>query len=149
VFWLCACETREDGSGDDAYAYFARLHRAGQLCPAKADYTRIKAELFARVITASRNNAANLIRDAHARSGRDLPFMLADEVQGRLHASSDDELWIAISRQPATAPDWLNDRLVMLIFAAFDEAVSATESEQRADWPTGDLAYHEVAKFFL
>jgi hypothetical protein len=149
VFWLCAAETREEGSADDAYEHFERLHRTGELLPAAKDYTRLKAERLARVFSAAQEDATRLIRAAQARAGRDLPFVLANEVSGRLHATEDDELWVAISRQPASNAAWLTDKAVFVIFAAFQLAAGATAEEQRIDWPDGDLAYHEVAKFFL
>ena len=98
VFWLCAAETREEGSVDDAYEHFARLHDAKRLLPEHRDALRLKGESIARLVAVARDEAPRLVADARNRVGRDMPFLLAGEVRGRVHASSDDELWVAVSR---------------------------------------------------
>lgn len=44
VVWLCAVRRREEGSDDDAFKWFAELHRAGRLLPTEDDHLRDHAE---------------------------------------------------------------------------------------------------------
>lgn len=149
VFWLCAAETREEGSNDDAYEHFERLHVAGKLLPEKRDLVRLRGEEIARTVASAQKEAPRLVADARNRPGRDTPFALSGGVGGRVHASAPDELWVAVSRARASSPQWLSERVVLLVFAAFSSAAGASVEEQRVDWPDGDLAYHEIARFFV
>ena len=40
IFWLCAARRRAEGSEDDAFEWFAELHRQGTLLPTEDDYLR-------------------------------------------------------------------------------------------------------------
>ena len=50
IVWLCAVRRREEGSDDDAFAWFADLHtRGGQLLPSEDDRLRDLAEAAIRL----------------------------------------------------------------------------------------------------
>ena len=44
VVWLCAVRRRVEGSDDDAFRWFANLHKSGRLLPTDDDRLRDKAE---------------------------------------------------------------------------------------------------------
>ncbi len=50
VVWLCAVRRREEGSDDDAFAWFAELHQDGRLLPTDDDRLRDRAEEAVRSV---------------------------------------------------------------------------------------------------
>ena len=59
IVWLCAVHRREEGSDDDAYAWFADLGAAGRLLPCDDDRLRDRAEAVIRLSAGFRPNCCS------------------------------------------------------------------------------------------
>lgn len=148
-FWLCAGAQREEGSGEDAYEQFAALHRAQRLLPDKDDLLRDALERNARIIDAASNSIDSALAEAFDRRGHDVAISFADLIDARLHvAASGEEVWVAIATQ-ATDGRFVEERLRDVLFGLVLTAVEAELWEPRADWPSGELAWFEVARLGL
>lgn len=148
-FWLCAAAQREAGSPDDAYEFFAALHAAGRLLPDNDDRLRDALERNARVIDAAAAEIPALLERASARRGRDVTARFGELVDTRLHVSPvGDEVWVAIATQAADGR-FVEERLRDVLFRLVLDAARAEVSEPRADWPSGSLAWFEVARLGL
>ena len=148
-FWLCAGALREQGSGDDAYEHFAALHQAGRLLPDADDQLRDALERNARIIDAAATVIPRALTSALARPGRDVAIRFGDLVDARLHATAArDEIWVAIATQ-AVDGGFVDERLRDVLFRLVFDAAEAELSEPRADWPSGELAWFEVARLGL
>jgi hypothetical protein len=148
-FWLCAGAPREEGSGDDAYELFAALHRAGRLLPDADDRLRDALERNARIIDDATHSIPKALNEALARRGRDLAVRFGGDVDVRLHVTSGgDEIWVAIATQAADGR-FVDDRLRDVLFRLVLDAARAELWEPRADWPSGELAWFEVARLGL
>jgi hypothetical protein len=148
-FWLCAGALREEGSGDDAYELFAALHRAGRLLPDADDRLRDALERNARIIDDATHSIPKGLNEALARRGRDLAVRFGGDVDVRLHVTSGgDEIWVAIATQAADGR-FVDDRLRDVLFRLVLDAARAELWEPRADWPSGELAWFEVARLGL
>lgn len=151
IVWLVAAHTREEGSRDDAYAYFATLHRNGRLLPDDDDHLRDRVESASRVLTAIEDEGAALLRNARAASGHERSALIVGRVEIRIFVdrSSDmEEIWLAVSTRDidgAGVPTRLRD----VIFATFELLAGGGEWEWRADWPTGELRWFERARMGL
>jgi len=146
-FWLCAGAQREEGSGEDAYEIFAALHRAGRLLPDDDDRLRDELERNARII----DDAADLIPSvlADAFNHRDVTACFGGLVDARLHVTvPGEEVWVAIATQ-ATDGRFVEERLRDVLFGLVLDAAEAELWEPRADWPSGELAWFEVARLGL
>ncbi len=148
-FWLCAAAQREVGSPDDAYEFFAALHAAGRLLPDDDDRLRDALERNARVIDAAAAEIPALLARATARRGHDVAVRFGQLVDARLHVSpAGDEVWVAIATQ-AVDGRFVEERLRDVLFRLVFDAARAEVSEPRADWPSGPLAWFEVARLGL
>jgi hypothetical protein len=148
-FWLCAGAQREEGSGADAYESFAALHRAGQLLPDDDNQLRDALERNARIIDDAADTIPSALSDAFERRGRDLVACFGGLVDARLHvAASGEEVWVALSIQ-ATDGRFVEERLRDVLFRLVLDAAEADLWEPRADWPSGELAWFEVARLGL
>jgi hypothetical protein len=148
-FWLCAAAQREAGSPDDAYELFAALHAAGRLLPDDDDRLRDALERNVRVIDSAAAEIPVLLARANARRGRDVTARLGELVDMRLQVSlAGDEVWVAIATQAADGR-FVEERLRDVLFRLVFDVARAEVSEPRADWPSGSLAWFEVARLGL
>jgi hypothetical protein len=148
-FWLCAGAQRAAGSAEDAYEHFIALHNAGRLLPDDDDRLRDALERNARVIDAAAAAIPQALADALAHRGRDVHVHLGEFVDARLHATvAGDEIWVAIATQTADGR-FVDERLRDVLFRVVFDAAGAELWEPRADWPSGELAWFEVARLGL
>jgi hypothetical protein len=148
-FWLCAGAQREDGSGEDAYERFVALHRTERLLPDADDQLRDALERNARIIDAASGSIDSLLAEAFDHRDRDVAISFAGLIDARLHVgASGDEVWVAIATQ-ATDERFVEERLRDVLFGLVLTAAEAELSEPRADWPSGELAWFEVARLGL
>ena len=148
-FWLCAGAHREEGSGEDAYEQFAALHRAQRLLPDKDDLLRDALERNARIIDAARDSIGSALAEALNHRDRDIAISFAGLVDARLHVvTSGEEVWVAIATQ-ATDGRFADERLRDVLFGLVLTAAEAELWEPRGDWPSGELAWFEVARLGL
>ena len=148
-FWLCAGAQREEGSGEDAYVQFAALHRAQRLLPDKEDLLRDALERNARIIDAASDSIDAALAEAFDRRGHDRAISFAGLIGARLHVvASGEEVWVAIATQ-ATDGRFVEERLRDVLFGLVLTAAEADLWEPRADWPSGELAWFEVARLGL
>ena len=148
-FWLCAGALRDDGSNEDAYELFSALHQAGRLLPDEDDRLRDELERNARIIDDASSVIPLALKEAFARPAVDVAVRCAELVDVRLHvASGVEEVWVAISTQ-ASDGRFVEERLRDVLFRLVFDAAEAALSEPRADWPSGELAWFEVARLGL
>lgn len=147
--WLCAGALREAGSSDDAYEVFTALHQSGRLLPEDDDHLRDLLERNVRIIDAATGLIPGALGDAFAGPGRDVKHRIGDLVDVRLHATeAGEEIWVAIATQAADGR-FVDERLRDVLFRLVFDAARAEVGEPRADWPSGDLAWFEVARLGL
>ncbi len=148
-FWLCAAALREAGSADDAYELFTALHTAGRLLPDDDDRLRDALERNTRVIEAAAGEIPSVLAEASASRGHDVSVRLGELIDARFHVSGvSDEVWVAIATQAADGR-LVDERLRDVLFRVVFDAAGAEVSEPRADWPSGPLAWFEVARLGL
>ena len=148
-FWLCAGAQREEGSGEDAYEIFAALHRAERLLPDDDDRLRDELERNARIIDDAADSIPSVLADAFNHRDRDVTACFGGLVDTRLHVTAPgEEVWVAIATQ-ATDGRFVEERLRDVLFGLVLEAAEAELWEPRADWPSGELAWFEVARLGL
>jgi hypothetical protein len=148
-FWLCAGAQRTAGSAEDAYDHFIALHDAGRLLPDDDDRLRYELERTARIIDSAAAAIPEALADALARRSRDIALRLGELVDARLHATAAaDEIWVAIATQAADGR-FIDERLRDVLFRLVFDAAEAELWEPRADWPSGELAWFEVARLGL
>jgi hypothetical protein len=148
-FWLCAGAQREEGSGEDAYERFAALHRAGWLLPDDDDRLRDELERNARIIDPAAGSIASVLTDAFAQTDHDVTTCFGGLVDARLHVTAPgEEVWVAIATQ-ATDGRFVDERLRDVLFGLALEATEAVLWEPRADWPSCELEWFEVARLGL
>jgi hypothetical protein len=150
-FWLCAAAQRAEGSADDAYEHFIALHDTGRLLPDDDDRLRDALEHNARIIDAAAAVIPEALADALGRRGRGVALRFGELVDARLHATAaGDEIWVAIATQAAGGRLVDERRRDVLFRLVFDEADAEAELwEPRADWPSSELAWFEVARLGL
>jgi len=148
-FWLCASAQREENSGEDAYEIFAALHQTGRLLPDDDDRLRDELERNARIIDAAASLIPSVLVDAFANRDRDIAARFGGLIDVRLHVTDPgEEVWVAIATQ-ATDGRFVEERLRDVLFGLVLEAAEADLWEPRADWPSGELAWFEVARLGL
>lgn len=150
-FWLCAGAQREDGSGDDAYEHLVALHDAEQLLPDDDDRLRDAVERNARIIDAATAAIPDALTEARTKPGRDVSVCFGDVINARFQATATgtgDEIWVAIATQAADGR-FVDERLRDVLFRLVFDAAGAALWEPRADWPSGELAWFEVARLGL
>jgi hypothetical protein len=148
-FWLCAGAQREEGSGVDAYEIFAALHRTGRLLPDDDDRHRDELERNARIIDDAADSIPSILTDAFNLPDHDATTRFGGLVDARLHVTAPgEEVWVAIATQ-ATDGRSVEERLRDVLFGLVLDAAEAELWEPRADWPSGELAWFEVARLRL
>lgn len=148
-FWLCAGALRAAGSADDAYEHFIALQAAGRLLPDDDDRLRDALERNARIIDAAAAVIPEALADAFARRCCDIGLRFGNVVDARLHATAaGDEIWVAIATQAADGRV-VDERLRDVLFRLVFDAAEAELWEPRTDWPSGELAWFEVARLGL
>ena len=148
IVWLLGAGGRHEGSPEDAYVNFEELHRAGRLMPAPEDYLRDRVEGAARILNRLAGEANEFLREARAQSGIELFVVLVESVEARLYVELTEgleEIWLAVSTRDRQGRG-VNFRLRDAIFVSFEHAAGRAEWEPRADWPTGELHWFEVAR---
>lgn len=149
VLWLLAIEKREAGSEDDAYAYFAELHRAGQLMPTPNDFLRDRVESVDRLRRAIRIDLRDIL--AASGDGREISTELASWIPVRILVKKTvelEEIWFALATRDQQGQG-IPVRLRDYIFASLEDLTRPAEWEWRTDWPTGNLEWFEVARLGL
>jgi hypothetical protein len=151
IVWLCGVHRREKGSEDDAYAWFARLHAAGELLPSDDDRLRDRAEAVIRLQRGLTAELLQLVEDALARKGVELRADLGQFLPCRvlvLPSHGVEEIWCALSTR-ATQGAQVRDELRDILFAALEAHFPDAIFEVRADWPTGQAEWWETVRLGL
>jgi hypothetical protein len=154
TMWLLAAERRREGAKDDAYEYFADLHRRGQLLPNADDELRLRAELAAEILFAIRDDVVALCTEAIFNLELDQSFVqevrLAGRIPARIWAVPGDvrEIWLAISVREVDG-DYYPTRWRDLIFAVVEEELRPDEWEWVSDFAGTALREHEIGRLYL
>jgi hypothetical protein len=151
IVWLCAVHRREQGSDDDAYAWFANLHVGGQLLPSEDDRLRDRAEAAIRLQRELNAELLHLVDDALAHKGTELATDLGGYLPCRVLVMASggvEEIWCALSSR-ATDRTHVPDRLRDILFAALERHFPDAVFEVRHDWPTGEVGWWEVIRLGL
>lgn len=154
TMWLLAVERRREGAEDDAYEYFADLHRRGQLLPNRDDELRLRAELAAEILVAIRDDVVALCTEATFNLELDQSFAqevnLARRIPARIWAVPGDvrEIWLAISVREADG-DYYPARWRDLIFAVVEEELRPDEWEWVTEFAGTALHEHEIGRLYL
>jgi hypothetical protein len=151
IVWLCAVHRREQGSDDDAYAWFASLHANGRLLPSEDDWLRDRAETVIRLQRALSAEMLRLVDEALVRKGTELAADLGGYLPCRvlvLASRGVEEIWCALSTR-ATDGTNVPARLRDILFATLEHHLSGTVFEVRHDWPTGEVGWWEVVRLGL
>jgi hypothetical protein len=151
IVWLCAVHRREEGSDDDAYAWFARLHASGQLLPSGDDLLRDRAEAAIRLQRGLNAELLGLVDAALSHRGAELAADLGEYLPCRalvVASAGVEEIWCALSSR-ATDGTYVPDRLRDILFAALERHFPDSVFEVRHDWPTGGVGWWEVVRLGL
>jgi hypothetical protein len=151
TFWLLAAGLRRQGSPDDAYAHFTRLHDAGRLLPTPDDAARIRLEAAARRYRRLSAEIPVAVSSARVRAGHCVSVALAGVIPCRMllvKGKACDELWIAVSTVDVGGAG-VEQRTRDIIFALAEQAAGAGEWETVSAWPEGALNWFEVARYGL
>jgi hypothetical protein len=148
VVWLCAVRRREEGSDDDAFEWFADLHRDGRLLPSDDDRLRDQAEEAVRTFRRLREAVFELVDgtrdDPGAEQNTDLDGWLP--ARALVYRSEGvEEIWCAISVR-AVDGSFIRPEVRDLLFAALEEHLSPAVFEARNDWPTGNVGWFEAVR---
>jgi hypothetical protein len=133
VVWLCAVHRRADGSDDDAYVWFAKLHSGDRLLPREDDHLRDRAESALRLFRILADRLQRLLNSAMVRVGVEQTADLGNYLPCRVLVRSSggvQEIWCALSVE---------------LEARFPDAVF----EFRMDWPEGEALWCEVVRLGL
>ena len=146
IVWLCAARAREDGSADDAFAWFADLHAAGRLLPTDDDRRRDRAEAAVRLQRGLTAELLHLFDMAQAASGTEHHAELGDWLPCRLLVIGDDvqEIWCALSLRAGERS--VSPALRDLLFAALESYVAPAIFEARDDWRGDPIEWFEVVR---
>ncbi len=148
VVWLCEVRRRKEGSDDDAFVWFAELHRAGRLLPTEDDRLRDQAEEAVRSCRGPRGALFELVEAARDDPGTDHDTDLDGWLPGRglAHRSEGvEEIWCAISVR-AVDGDFIRRMVRDPLFAALEEHLAPAVFEARNDWLTGDVGWFEAVR---
>jgi hypothetical protein len=149
--WLCAVHRREQGSDDDAYAWFAGLHANGQLLPSSDDRLRDRAEAAIRLQRGLTAELLHLVDEALRRTGTELAADLGGYLPCRvlvIASGGVEEIWCALSSRAADGSH-VRDQLRDILFAALELHFPDAVFEVRRDWPTGEVGWWEVVRLGL
>lgn len=151
IVWLLAVHRREEGSGDDAYAWFAKLHTDGELLPSDDDRLRDRAEAVIRLQRGLTSDLLRLVDDALARTGTELGACLGNYLPCRVlvsYGGDIQEIWCAISVRAADGTN-VGDKLRNILFAALEAHFPDAIFEVRSDWPMGHVGWWEAVRLGL
>jgi hypothetical protein len=151
IVWLCAVHRREEGSDDDAYAWFADLHTAGQLLPCDDDRLRDRAEAAIRLQRRLTSELLQIADQALLRTGTELTADLGRYLPWRvlaLRSGGLEEIWCALSVRAADGTH-IRDGLRDILFAALEMHFPDATFEVRGDWPTGLTGWWEAVRMGL
>lgn len=148
-FWLCGAALREQGSRNDPYELFVALHDAGRLLPDDDDRERDALERDTRILDAAADAIEDALANASSHPGQDVALRLDGLVDVRLHVTAPgEEVWVAIATR-ATDERVVEEILRNVLFRLVFEAAGTEIWEPRSDWPSGQLAWFEVARLGL
>lgn len=142
---------RREGSSNDPFEHFARLHRAGRLLPADDDAARISLECASRLLRELKREIPELVAGARSQPGRSLAAEVANDVPIRLlwaPGAGVIELWVAVGIV-STSGAGTSARVRDMVFALVEQAAGPGEWEATVQWPQGALAWFEVARYGL
>ncbi len=89
------------------------------------------------------------LADVFNHRDRDVTACFGELVDARFHVTAPgEEVWVAIATQ-ATDGRFVEERLRDVLFGLVLAAAEAELWEPRADWPSGELAWFEVARLGL
>lgn len=147
IVWLCAARRREDGSADDAFAWFADLHAKGELLPTVADRLRDRAEAAIRLQRGLTADLLHLFDEARMNKGTEHHANLGDWLPCRVLVIGDEiqEIWCALSVR-ATDEGGVRTAVRDLLFAALENYVAPAVFETRNDWRGGPVEWFEVVR---
>jgi hypothetical protein len=148
IVWLCAVRRREDGSDDDAYEWFEKLHQDGRLLPTDDDRLRDQAEEAIRSFQRLREAVFGLVDGARDDPGTEHDRDLDGWLPARAFVYRSDgveEIWCAISVR-AVDGNFIRPEVRDLLFAAVERHLAPAEFEARNDWPTGDVGWFEAVR---
>jgi hypothetical protein len=151
VVWLCAVHRRQEGSDDDAYTWFAKLHADGKLLPSGDDRLRDRAEAVIRLQRGLTAAMLRLVDDALARKGTELAADLGGYLPCRVLVRGNgkiEEIWCALSARAADGTH-VRDGLRDLLFVALETRFPDAVFEIRADWPGGRADWWEAVRLGL
>jgi hypothetical protein len=149
-----AVERRKADSEDDAYAYFAELHRKGRLLPTSDDQLRLHAEEAATFLLAIGEDVIALCTEAIFNLELDLPFeqarVLANRISAQIRAVPSDvhEIWLAISVRDV-ADVYYPTQWRDLIFAVVEKELQPDDWEWATEFAGVALAWHEIGRLYL
>jgi hypothetical protein len=151
VIWLCAVHRRQEGSDDDAYTWFAKLHADGKLLPSGDDRLRDRAEAVIRLQRGLTAAMLRLVDDALSRKGTELAADLGSYLPCRVLVRGNgkiEEIWCALSGRAADGTH-VRDELRDLLFAALEARFPDAVFEARSDWPGGSAGWWEAVRLGL
>jgi len=151
IVWLCAARRREEGSDDDAFAWFADLHTRGALLPSRDDRLRDLAEVTIRLYRGLTADLLHLADDALSQQGTELTAELGGYIPCRVlvqSAGGVTEIWCALSRQ-ARDGRHIRDQVRDILFARLENHFPDAIFEVRSDWPASRLEWWEVVRMGL
>jgi hypothetical protein len=148
IVWLCAVRRRQEGSDEDAFAWFVELHTAGRLLPTDDDRLRDDAEEVIRSFRRLRDALFELVEESRAGPATELATDLDGWLPTRVLVQQGEgvqEIWCAISVR-AVDGNFIRAELRDLLFAALEEHLAPVLFEARSDWPTGDVSWFEAVR---
>lgn len=151
VLWLLAARLRRQGSPEDAYAHFTRLHEAGRLLPTPDDAARIRLEAAARRYRRFSAEIPAAVGKARESVGHCIAAVLDDVIPCRMllvTGEACDELWVAVATVDLSGAG-VETRTRDIVFAMVESAAGPGEWEAVSEWPDGDLSWFEVARYGL
>ena len=151
VVWLCAVHRRQEGSDDDAYTWFAKLHAGGKLLPSGDDRLRDRAEAVIRLQRGLTSAMLRLVNAALSRKGTELAADLGGYLPCRVLVRGNgkiEEIWCALSAR-ATDGTHVRDELRDVLFAALEAHFPDAVFEVRGDWPGGSAGWWEAVRLGL
>ena len=151
IVWLCAARRRQEGSEDDAFSWFAELHKADRLLPTADDLLRDRAEAVTRLQQGLTTELLALLAHSRANAGQPIQADLGGWMPARLmtvQSEGMEEVWCGLSVK-ANDSSRTSDRLRDVLFASLEVALQPAEAESRADWPGGEVPWTEVVRFYV
>lgn len=148
IVWLCAVHRREEGSDDDAFEWFADLHRAGSLLPEQGDYDRRKIDASLQLFRDLRAELCGLVDEAITSQGTELQRDLGGYLPCRALVDVSNvmqEIWCALSVRD-TGDNFVREEIRNLLFVALEEHLAPVMMEARYNWPTGPVEWFEVVR---